>query len=288
MVEGVDLGQNPQAFRQVRDREERAGNEEHRRQHGARHVVEVVDRLRDRRDRHAEGREAEARHEADQGHQQHAPFRFQAEGEADHQRRQSVDARADRDPQDLGRDQLFDVDGCREHRVVGALELPADERVEHPREGGGEEHGRRDHAGRDVSHVGDAEKVRSERTQPEAEGEQVDRGLDDRGEGRGLPVATEDRDVATHNAGERRRFQPADLVRCRARPRRLRLGAHSISSPVSATNASSRLAGRRTPSGAAPSSDSARRIASAGPLRRLRQPSAAASAAISASRCGGP
>ncbi len=113
------------------------------------------------------------------------------------------------------------------------------------------------------------------RPRPEAERQQVDRRLDDRGERRRLPVAPEDRHVAAHHARERRRFEAPDAPVARRLPagsRRAALRAHSISSPVSATNASSRFAGRRTPSGASPSSVSARMIATAGPLRRLDQP----------------
>ena len=75
---------------------------------------------------------------------------------------------------------------------------------------------------------------------------------------------------------QRRRFEAAHARAPRRALHALRALTRSPR-PVSATNASSRFAGRRTPSGASPSSVSARMIATAGPLRRLGQPFSRAS-----------
>jgi hypothetical protein len=49
--------------------------------------------------------------------------------------------------------------------------------------------------------------VFDQRADAGGEREQVDRRLDDRGEGRGLPVAPEQHDVAGHHAGHRSRLE---------------------------------------------------------------------------------
>ena len=67
--------------------------------------------------------------------------------------------------------------------------------------------------------------------------------------------------------------------------RRARMAVIAISSPVSRTKTSSRLAGRRSPSGALPLM---RRTATDVPVRRVARPAARISASTSASRAGGP
>ena len=276
---------------QPRDGKECAREQKHGREHRAGDVVEVVDRLRHRRDQHSEGREAEAGEHADQRHKQHPPHRVKTERDSHQQRCHAVHARAQRDPQHLTGDQLLRVHRRGQHRVIGALELPAHKRVEHARERGGEQDRGGHHAGGHVLHVGQVTNVRHQRTEPEPEREQVDDRLHHRGEGGRLPVAAEHHHVTAHHACQRGGLEAVNAAHRGAHGRRAgrrRLHAHSISSPVSATNASSRFAGRRTPSGAWPSRHSARRIASAGPLRRLDHPLRSASSPTSTRRSGRP
>src|SRR5204862_5429920 len=127
---------------------------------------------------------------------------------------------------------------------------------------------------------------RHQRSEAEAERQQVDGRLDDRGErGRG-PVVAEHRQLAAHHARDRGPLEPADPT---ARGGGGGGGAHAASSPVRSTNTSSSEAARRSaPSGSRPSSDSARMTATAGPVRRVAWPAASASACTSARRAGGP
>ena len=157
-----------------------------------------------------------------------------------------------RDPEHLGADQLLDVDRRGEDRFVGVLEAVLDEGAEHRRQGAGEDHRGRDHAGADELDVGDAvDFVDQGRAEAEAEGEQVDDRFEHAGEGRPLPVGAEVGDLAAHHPGDRRRFEPPHL-RLGRRPRSAAC-AHSASSPVSSTKTSSSEAARTTASsGTAP------------------------------------
>src|ERR687895_356129 len=86
VVERVQLAEDLDHLRQPVEREERAGDEEERRQHRADDVAEVVDRLRVARDRDAEVRPAEAGDEGDARHDEHPPRRIEAEEERDDER----------------------------------------------------------------------------------------------------------------------------------------------------------------------------------------------------------
>ena len=146
--------------------------------------------------------------------QEHAPGRVEAEGEGDEQRDAAVEARAQGDPEHLRGDQLLDVDRRRQDRFVGVLEAVLDEGAEHRRQGAGEDHRGRDHAGADELDVGDAfDFVDQGGAEAEAEGEQVDERFEQAGEGRPLPVGAEVGELAAHHAGDRRRFEPPHLAR---------------------------------------------------------------------------
>ena len=149
------------------------------------------------------------------------------------------------------RDELLGVDRRGEDRVVGPLELELDEGPEHRREDAREEHARGHRAGGHELHVVVAVDRRDQRAEAEAEGDQVDRRLDRRGEGRRLPERREVDDLADEHAAQRRALQTT---------------VHAISSPVSSTKTSSRLAGRRSPSRPWPLPSTAMLV----PVRRVR------------------
>ena len=136
-----------------------------------RHVVELVDLGDARRHRDPEGGEAERGDEAEQRHQQHPRGRVEPEEHRDQQREAAVEAGADPDPEHLGGDQLLDVDGRGEDRVVGVLEAVLDEGAEHRRQGAGEDHRGRDHPGADELDVVDGRRpdvVDQRRAEPDA------------------------------------------------------------------------------------------------------------------------
>ncbi len=164
---------------------------------------------------------------------QHAPRRVEPEDDADEDRDAAVGAGPAGDPERLGRDELLGVDRRGQDRVVGPLELVLDEGPEHGREHAREEHAGGHRPGGDELHVVVAVDRRDQRPEAEPEGDEVDRRLDRRGERRRLPERREVDDLAHEHAAQRRAFETA---------------LHSISSPVSRTNTSSRLAGRRSPS----------------------------------------
>ncbi len=219
VVERVELGEPFDRRRQFVDRKEGSGQQEERCDDGRGDVVEVVDRLGHGRDQHAEARESPARDEADERHQHDAPQRVQAECDGDEQRRHAVDASPARDPEDLGGHQLFDRDGRRQQRIVGPLELPSNKSVEHPSKDRGEERGAGHHTCPDVLDVVDAIDAGDQTAEAEAEGEQVDRRLDDRGERRRLPELAKEVDVAAHHADDGGGVQASDLLVGQLAPR---------------------------------------------------------------------
>src|SRR3954467_9415667 len=230
---------------------------------------------------------AGAGRERDERDGQHPPRRVQAEEEPDHDREAAEEGGAGGDPQRLGRDELLGVDGRGEDRVVRALELVLHERAEHRRKHGGEQDRRRDGPGRDELDVVPAADVVDERAEAEAEREQVDERLDDRGERRRAPVRAEVDDLPDENALERRALEAVQPPPATGRGDGDRFGCHyATSSPVSSTNTSSRFAGRRSPSGISPPLRP--RIETLVPVRRVRWPRASAAGSPSASRSGGP
>ena len=141
VVERVELGQRLRPLGQLVDREERAGDEEQRRQPGADHVVEVLDRLGHARRRGCPSTPSRSpprsrrTARASIPHAGSSPKTIATSSGA-----QPYVPGADGDPQRLGGDELLHVHGRGEDRVVGALELVLDERREHAREGRGEQH----------------------------------------------------------------------------------------------------------------------------------------------------
>ena len=287
VVERVEPGGDLRPLGQAADREERAGDEEHRRDQRAGHVGEVVDRLHQRGDQRAGRGPAEAGDEADAGYEQHPPRGVEPEQHRDEQRRAPVDPGAGRDPQRLRGDELLHVDRRGEDRVVGALELALDEGAEHRRE-----HGREQHRGGDGPRADELDVVvaghrRDQRAEAEAEREQVDRRLDGRGERDRPPVGRVVDDLAHEHARERGALEPAEPAA--AAQRFGDRGHQEISSPVSRTKTSSRFAGRRSPSGGPPLvASSRRRIATEVPVRRVLIPPARATDSTSRSLAGGP
>ena len=277
VVERVEPGRHLRPLRQAADREERAGDEEHRRDQRAGHVAEVVDRLHQRGDQRADGRPAEARDEADAGHEQHAPPRVEPEDDRHEQRRAAVHRGAERDPQRLAGHELLGVDGRGEDRVVGALELALDERPEHRREDRREQHRGGDRAGADELDVVVAGDRRDQRAEAEAEREQVDRRLDGRGERDRAPVGGEVDDLAHEHAGQRAALEAAD-----ARAHRDLLAGEQHEDVLEVGRRGAR---RRAPAVVA---SSRRRIATEVPVRRVLIPPARAAASTSRSFAGGP
>ena len=241
VVERVEPCGDLRPLRQAADREERAGDEEHRRDQRAGHVGEVVDRLHQRGDQRAGRGPAVAGDEADARHQQHPPRRVEPEQHRDEQRRAPVDPGAGRDPQRLGGHELLHVDRRGEDRVVGALELALDERAEHRREHRREEHRGRHRAGADELDVVIAGDRRDQRAEAEAEGEQVDRRLDRRGERDRAPVGRVVDDLAHEDAGERGALQAPEPAAAR------RPGGGAVA--VAIRRSPPRSAGRRRPRG---------------------------------------
>ena len=214
-----------------------------------------------------------------------AAGRVEAERERDEQRKAAVDAGADRDPQHLRGDQLLDVDGSGEDRVVGALEAMLDEGPEHRRQRAGEDHRGRDHAGADeLDVVEPVDLVDDRRAEPEAEGEQVDRRLEHARERGRLPEGAEVRDLAAHHAGDRRRVEPPGPDRGSRRP----LTPPPRRSAARRRPRARRRGGPRRRARRRSSGRSAPTIAIAGPAGRTCRPSASAAARTSASRSGGP
>ena len=142
--------------------------------------------------------------------------RVEPEEHRDDHRHAAEDAGPRRDPERLGRDQLLGVDGRREDRVVGALELVLDERPEHRRERAREEHRRRHDPRADEVDVVVAADAADERAEAEAEREQVDGRLDRRRERRRAPVRGEVDDLAHEHARDRGPLEPADRRTARA------------------------------------------------------------------------
>ncbi len=235
-------------------------------------------------------REPEPGQEPDQRHEQHPPRRVEPERDRDEERRAAVDARLRGDPGRLRGHELVHVDRRCEDRVVGLLVDAADERDEHPGERAREQDRGRHHAGAEELDVGVAPDDGHQRAEAEPERQQVDRRLDHRGERRGPPVAPEERRLALPHARHGRQLEPAHPGH------RLRHGdagvGHSIFSPVSSTNTSSRLAARCTPSPSLSASSggiaSARSTETAGPVRRVGSPAAWARPSTSSSRSGLP
>ena len=220
---------------------------------------------------------------ADHGHREHPPRRIEPEHHRHDHRDAAIDTGPGRDPQRLGADELLGVDGCREDCVVRALELVLDERPEHGRERAGEEDRCGHRPGPDEVDVAVTADRAHQRAEAEAEGQQVDRRLDRGGEGARLPVGRVVHDLAHQHTGEGGALEAAETSVASVD------GRHQpISSPVSNTKTSSRLAARRSPSIAKPLAPSTPRIEMLVPVRRVRIPAAPASASTSASRAGGP
>src|SRR3954469_23312395 len=90
VVQRVDVGDRLGPSGQAVDREERARDQEQRRQDAADDVVETVDRGHHRRRPDAEEREADRREDREQRDRDHARSRSQAEGEGDEDVRAGV------------------------------------------------------------------------------------------------------------------------------------------------------------------------------------------------------
>ena len=274
LMEGVELGEDLSPVGELVDREERPGEQEHRRDDERRYVVELVD-LRDAaRDRDAETGECEGRDQREERNEQHSRRRIEAEADRDDQREGPEDAGAEADPEHLAADQLLDVDRGGEDRVVGALEAVLDEGAEHRRQRAREDDRGRDHAGPDELDVVDAVDAADERrSEPDPESEQVDHRLDQAREGRAAPERPEVRNLAAHHAEHGGGLDPP----------------HSSSSPVRLTKTPSSELGRViASSGIRPSGACSQpTITSAGPADRTASPAATAAARTSARRSGG-
>ena len=219
----------------------------------------------------------------DPGHQQHAPARLEPEDHRHEHRHAAVDAGPGRDPQRLPRDQLLGVHRRGEDRVVGVLELVLDEGRVHGRERAREQDRRRHDPGPDEVDVVVAGDGADQRPEPEAEGQQVDRGVDRRRERRRAPERREVHDLAHHHPLQRGPLQapePALRPAARVPPSGDLLAGQQHEHVLEVGHRGAHLdVGRRRWSAGSPPTC---------PVRRVRQPRARASASTSASRAGGP
>jgi len=154
--------------------------------------------------------EPQRRDEAEERHEQHSGRRIEPEEHRHDQREAAVEPGAEPDPEHLRGHELLHVHGGRQDGVVGPLEALLHEGAEHGGQGAREDHGGGHHAGADELHVVEpVHPVDDRGAETEPERQQVDHRLEDAREGGGLPEGAEVRDLAAHNAADRRGLEPS-------------------------------------------------------------------------------
>ena len=209
------------------------------------------------------------------GTSEHAPGGIEAEDHRHQQRSAAVHAGAHGDPQHLARDQLLGVHRrgqdrrrrcagtstsrtCRTWPGTPTRTAPRWPPCRCPR-----------------TPRSEAADLRDQRAEAEAEGQQVDRGLDRGREDGGAPVGREVDHLAHQHPAAGRGARCASGAGAAGARGDARRRSSAISSPVSSTNTSSRLAVRRSPSGARPrSARSSASTATEVPVRRVDSPRA--------------